>query len=169
MTHTKAWRLSSSSFYFSAGINHILVSLDFGTTLDGSNILKYAQNYFKSSKLFFECIGIFWNVQNILKWLCQKFLITIWKAFVSEQIWNVSNIQNFPKCWTWFIGNFSCKLFFSTTWDVPKQVPEHYEMFPVKQCPEYFRTFSNVLIFQYNFEMFFQSYLKNFKTNLKYF
>ena len=40
MAHTKAWRLSSSSFYFSAGINHILVSLDFGTTLDGSNILK---------------------------------------------------------------------------------------------------------------------------------
>jgi len=30
----------------------ILVSLDSGTTLDGSNILKYAHNYFESSKLF---------------------------------------------------------------------------------------------------------------------
>jgi len=36
MAHTKA------SFYFSAGINHLLVNMDFGTTLDGSNILKYA-------------------------------------------------------------------------------------------------------------------------------
>ena len=86
------------------------------------------------------------------------------KGFCSEQIWNISNIQNFPKCSTWFIGNFSCKLFFSTIWDVPKQVSEHYEMFPIKQCPEYFRTFSNVLMFRYNFEMFFQSYLKCFET-----
>ena len=30
----------------------ILVSLDSGIILDGSNILKYAQNYFESSKLF---------------------------------------------------------------------------------------------------------------------
>ena len=33
-----------------------------------------------------------------------------------------------------------------------------------KQSPECFRTFSNVLMFQYNSEMFFQSYLKCFET-----
>lgn len=59
----------------------ILVSLDSGTTLDGSNILKYAHNYFESSKLF-------WMYWNNLK--CSKHSKMIEEYF--EEIITVLNV-----------------------------------------------------------------------------
>ena len=65
-------------------------------------------------------------------------------------------IQNIMKCLTLFIGNFSCS-------QTNQHVPEHSEMFQ-KKVLNVSELFPNILMFQYNSEMFLQTYLQYFTT-----
>ena len=113
-----------------------------------------------NSEMFYKHI---WNV-----------LQTYMKCF--ETIWNIIQtnlkyfliIQNIMKCLTLFIGNFPCS-------QTNQHVPEHSEMFQ-KKVLNVSELFPNVLMFQYNSEMFLQTYMQYFTTifeifwnNLKYF
>ena len=121
--------------------------------------ITFTQNFFKCSNVSVQ----FWNV-----------LQTYMKCF--ETIWNIIQtnlkyfliIQNIMKCLTLFIGNFSCS-------QTNQHVLEHSEMFQ-KKVLNVSELFPNILMFQYNSEMFLQTYLQYFTTifeifwnNLKYF